>query len=1019
MLLRLSRTAFWLAAAAAGLSLVGPDTLAGPLTLASVAFGIAAFALWRTAVAQRRRDLVEEAVPAAVPLDEAGLLEIATQVARRIADAPDLDAALRDVAQVLKNELGARAVRLVRVRRRNATHAVIVDLVEGQPGRCTGQREVRLDQMPLGQAIASGRLAGEADGELAVPVEVDAAVVAVMLLDRLAMPVAPAALVSLLELARQQLVPLARADACGAPAAVPAPPAVADELAEARDRFQQLAEAIDDSVFVSNPERTQFDFIAASTYDTWGYSREEFIARPAGFLDRVVEADRGLIAEREAREHRLECVDVVFRIHHPQRGLRWLRTRSRTRRLADGRLRVYGLVTDVTEERQREHQLESARDRAESASVAKSQLMAMMSHEIRTPLNGILGMSELLLGTPLSDPQRRFAQAVHASGEALLEVVNDLLEHARIEAGQVELASTPLSLSELAEDTLAAFAARAHAKGLDLGLREAAGLPGRVLGDPLRLRQVLSHLLANAIRFTEHGEVVVEVRAGDGPGSGADPQHYEIGVRDTGVGVGTEAMARLLEPFAQGSEVLARRHGGTGLGLALARQLAERMGGRLEVRSAPGLGSEFRFTVPLPAAPGPATADEGRSAALSGLRVLVVEPGATQRARLEQLLAGWRMIVTLADDGPAALALFGAGDDAPAFDLALVNLRLPGLDGLALARAVSARQPAVASRFVLLVASATPEEAAQALDAGYLRVVARPVRRADLLDALVGALGPNAEAPMPALQICRSVLVVEDNTVNQEVIGQMLRRLGCRVRVASGAMEGLRALCEERFDLVLMDIQMPEMDGIEALRWFRHDPAGRFSFVTPRDTPVVAVTANALDEDPARYREHGFDDYLPKPFRQNQLLAMLQRRPSLAIPALPDEGSTASGAAAPVVGILDATALSRLRELDPTGANKLLERVFKAFETSVGRLMPQLAEAHGCQDLSGIRHVAHTLKSSSASIGAVGLSQQCGELEAMIRLENVTDLDRRVAALRQEVDNVLQALRLLLDGPSP
>ena len=303
-----------------------------------------------------------------------------------------------------------------------------------------------------------------------------------------------------------------------------------------------------------------------------------------------------------------------------------------------------------------------------------------------------------------------------------------------------------------------------------------------------------------------------------------------------------------------------------------------------------------------------------------------------------------------------------------------------------------------------------------ALEAGFDRVLAEPVREAELRRALLGVTSSRVDSRLPTIRLDKKVLVVEDNRVNQEVIGQMLRRLGCRVVVVPGATEGLQALCEESFDLVLMDIEMPGMDGIEALRWFRTGGDARFPFLTSRRTPVIAVTANALDDDERRLRDLGFDDYLSKPFRQSQLLAMLLRQLSPPAVLLPADDTPAAGAppgarAAAGASVLDATALDKLRELDPKGDNRLLERVMKAFETSVARLLPQLREAHRLGDQAGIRHVVHTLKASSASIGALALSQQCAEIETRIRLGEPAGLDARIEVVYEELENVLKALR--------
>ncbi len=1049
MLIRLSRALFWLAACAAGLALLGPAQHGAWLTGAAGISLVGAYALWRLAVwRQGQEDGTAEAVlPAQALPDEAALLEVAALVTHAATAADGVSEALAAVARTLRSELGAHHVAAHLVRDVDAVHASVAPLMEAQTGGVGSERRIRLDATLLGEAVRSGRLAGTHPGPLALPVARDGRVIGVLELGEIALAVGPAALAGLLELARLQLVESARRASAAAAPALPAqlvellpasvfvsdaadgcilgasahvqaefgferaavigrtprqafghaaaellapalrealeshapveqefeipgsagtrtvhlrhralrhadgtPQAVvtlardvsADrhtrrELNESQARSREFAETVDDSLFVSNPQRSHFEFLAGSAFETWGMTREQFASCPASFLDNVIEEDRPILAERMERELRGESADITFRIRHPTKGLRWLRSRTRTRAMPDGTLRVNGMVADVTEARQREQELERARDEAQAASEAKSQFMANMSHEIRTPMNGILGMTELLLGTALNDKQRRFAQAVYRSGEALLEIINDILDFSKMEAGRLELAPTDFVLRGVVEDTLELLAPRAHERGLGLSFREESGLPAVVHGDPLRLRQVLTNLVANAIKFTEHGEVVVDVRrapdatsAGEpaGPtgrapqepprgafaavGAGAEGDRgasmtLEVNVRDTGIGIAADVLPRLFNAFTQANGGMSRRHGGTGLGLSISRHLVELMGGAIDVRSAPGIGSEFRFTVALQAARG--------------------------------------------------------GSGAPD------------------------------------------------VDAGDLLV-------------LPGVTSARVEGCGAPVRLNRHVLVVEDNRVNQEVIGQMLRRLGCEVRVAAGATEGLQALCEKSFDLVLMDIQMPGMDGIEALHWFRRGGNGRYGFVTSTSTRVVAVTANALGGDEQRFLDLGFDDYLSKPFRQSQLRAMLTRNLMLCAPMALDEAPepgmarTAPAAPAPVSAVLDEQALARLRELDPRGANHLLERVLKAFETSVARLLPQLQEAHRLGDLAGIRHVAHTLKSSSASIGAIKLSQQCADIETMIRLEKIEDLDARVDAMCAEVGIVLQALRSLMDVKS-
>lgn len=813
------------------------------------------------------------------------------------------------------------------------------------------------------------------------------------------------------------------------------------DLEESERRFRELVESMDDCVYVATEHRNNYLYLSPRTDDVWGIDAENIRLNPGLIKSLLVPEDQPLLAEQEIREANHEPTDAILRLQHPTKGLRWLRHRTRSRKLPDGQSRVYGLVSDVTDDHRQAMELARARDLAEAASQAKSQFMANMSHEIRTPMNGILGMTELLLGTPLNDKQRRFAQAVYRSGESLLEIINDILDFAKIEAGRLELANSDFVLRTLVEDTLELMAPRAHEKGLELSFREQPGLPAVIHGDPLRLRQILTNLVANAIKFTEHGEVVVDIRRAlasshTHASSHTESMDLEFMVRDTGIGIPSDMIPRLFSAFVQANSGMSRRYGGTGLGLAISKQLVELMGGQIEAHSAPGVGSEFVFRIPISVGVTQADMAMLEEPEMPTFNVLVVDDNDTNRTVLENMLSAWGMRVTVAKDGQEALDMLMAHPKQDAdFELALVDMNMPRLDGQGLAEAIKASGRYANLKMILLSSVSSPDDVRRAQDAGFQRFVPKPLRKGELRQAILGISAEFGDGSSDIPRLNKSVLVVEDNAVNQEVCSQMLRRLGCEVKVANSALEGLRRLGEHRYDLILMDIQMPGMDGIEALQWFRKGSNNRFQFTTPSDTPVIAVTANALEGDEQRFLAQGFDDYLSKPFRQSQLQKVLIEHlgapeappteapaPTQAAIATPtaDEAANASDTRSEshsqIDAIFDQESLRRLRELDPKGENKLIERVAKAFETSVGRLLPQLEDAIKASDHAGILHVVHTLKSSSASLGALKLSHLCAEVESMIRRQSGEDLTPRLTEIPPEIQRVVAGLRLMLES---
>ena len=782
------------------------------------------------------------------------------------------------------------------------------------------------------------------------------------------------------------------------------------DLRSSEERYRVLIETVQEGLAYIAPEGGVVTFCNRAYAEILGLSSpEEMIGRSFfEFLD-----DENRTKALQQRAMRKEGVSSAYEV---------------TASAADGSERVISAtgaplfrpdgsyagavqtIVDTTERKRYEQGLESARVAAEEASRAKSDFLANMSHEIRTPMNGVIGMTELLLDTSLDREQREYADTVRVSAENLLVIINDILDFSKAEAGKIRLERVGFDLRTTVEDVVSLLASRAHDKNIELASQIEPEVPTALMGDPVRLKQILTNLLGNAIKFTESGEVLVRAELA---GEDGETATVRFSVKDTGIGLTPEQTSRLFRSFSQADTSTTRRYGGTGLGLAISKQLVNLMDSEISVESGPGVGSTFSFSLTLPKQPAGEIEEPPSRAILRGLRALIVDDNATNRRILLEQLSSWKMENAEAENGADALEeLRAAARRGAPYDLALLDMQMPEMDGMQLARKIK-DDPAISpTRLAILTSVGRRGDGEEAKKAGIEAYLTKPARQSDLFDAIAAVMGDPkeedgaGEARLVTRHSLRErkaggrerLLVAEDNLVNQTVARRMLENLGYRVDVVANGLEAVGALSRTRYGAILMDVQMPEMDGYEATAEIRARETGQ-----EYRTPIIAMTANAMAGDRENALSAGMDDYVPKPVKAEELGAVLERWVGEDPPEDPPAGNGATGNGGP----LDPEVLQGLRELGDPG---LFSELAEMFVRDAAERLAVLERALESGDAETVGRAAHTLKGSAGNMGASGMARICDDLQNVGAGGDLTRAPGLVEELEKEFGRVRPAL---------
>ncbi len=777
------------------------------------------------------------------------------------------------------------------------------------------------------------------------------------------------------------------------------------ELRASEERYRLLFSRIPSGVFRTGVDGRMIDCNDAMARVLGYKSREECIGsnmlshyfsslEREPFLSKLKYA--GSLTEFEARLRRLDGGEVWV-----------LETATLQPPRGDEPECIEGTVMDITERKRAEKAMQRATEIAEQANSAKSEFLANMSHEIRTPMNGIVGMTELALGTDLTDEQRDYLETVRDSADSLLGVINDILDFSKIEARKLDIDNIDFELGYTLDDTLRSLAPRAHEKGLELAYHIGNDVPSTLSGDPQRLRQVVVNLIGNAVKFTDKGEVVLRVE-----NVGVDDETgvmLQFTVSDTGIGISKEKQGQIFEAFTQADTSTTRRYGGTGLGLTISSQLVTLMGGRIWVESEPGMGSRFHFSLPYQVVKSTTVkATRKELADLKDMPVLIVDDNATNRRILDEIVTNWGMRPTVVDSAKAALhAMEQALAAGKPYPLALIDFQMPDVDGFGLAEAIK-RKPSLGPTMIMMLSSVGQRgDAARCRQIGVQAYLTKPVRQSVLLEAVLATIAeskqPAEEQPLVTRhsvgekQRQLRVLLAEDNAVNSRLVLAVLTKHGHSVEAVVNGKEALDAVSREVFDAVLMDVQMPEMDGLEATRAIRKAEEG-----TGRHLHIIALTAHAMKGDREICIAAGMDAYLPKPVHVTELLALLARVDGGGTKVQP----TLAAAPPSTVASFDLNdVLARVE-----GDRSLLAELIQIFRSESPRMLAEIKRCAEEGDEKGLQRAAHALKGSASNLGASGVSKAALALEMLAREVKLNDARARLGDLEREMGHLWRDL---------